>query len=141
MNDQARKLALLGLTDEEMAAFFGVEVRTLYNWYNEAPAFFQAVQEGKIVADANVADSLYKRATGEIVEIEKAYRNKTTGEVEVVKVKQYIPGEPGAAFNWLKNRRSSQWRDKREVSGDPENPLNVIHTIERRIVRPSDTNS
>jgi DNA-binding XRE family transcriptional regulator len=114
MNDMARKLALLGLTDEEMARFFGVSTQTYYNWQKEFPAFFEAVQEGKVVADANVADSLYKRATGEHVEIEKAYRNKMTGEVEIIKIKQYIPGESGAALNWLKNRRKENWRDKVE---------------------------
>lgn len=138
MNDQARKLALLGLTDEELAKFFGVDVRTLYNWYNEAPAFFQAVQEGKLVADANVADSFYKRATGEHVEIEKAYRNKTTGEVDIIKVKTYIPGDSAAALNWLKNRKSDKWRDKHDVehSGDPDKPVN--HRLEMVIVDPTD---
>lgn len=114
MNDMARKLALLGLTDREMAEFFGVSQQTLYNWQNQFPAFFESVQEGKVIADANVAESLYKRATGEHVEIEKAYRNKTTGEVEIVKVKTFIPGESGAALNWLKNRRKESWRDKVE---------------------------
>lgn len=114
MNDTARKLALLGLTDEELAKFFGVDVRTMYNWYNEAPAFFQAVQDGKIIADANVAESLYKRATGEHVEIEKIVKNQQTGEHTVLKVKTYIPGEAPAAFNWLKNRRGQNWRDKQE---------------------------
>lgn len=114
MNDQARKLALLGLTDEEMSEFFGVSRQTFDNWKNEFPAFFASVQEGKIVADANVADSFYKRATGEHVEIEKAYRNKTTGEVEIVKIKQYIPGDASAAMNWLKNRKADKWREKSE---------------------------
>lgn len=114
MNDMVRKLALLGLTDKEMSEFFGVTPQTFYNWQKQFPAFFEAVQDGKVIADANVAESLYKRATGEHVEIEKAYRNKTTGEVEIVKVKTFIPGEAGAALNWLKNRRKENWRDKVE---------------------------
>lgn len=114
MNDMARKLALLGLTDVEMATFFGVTRQTFDNWKREFPAFFASVQEGKTIADANVADSFYKRATGEHVEIEKVYRNKQTGEFETVKIKQYIPGEAGAALNWLKNRRKQDWRDKVE---------------------------
>lgn len=114
MNDMARKLALLGLTNREMAEFFGISEQTFYNWQNQFPAFFESVQEGKVIADANVADSLYKRATGEHVEIEKVYRNKTTGEFEKVTVKQFIPGESGAALNWLKNRRKESWRDKVE---------------------------
>ncbi len=115
MNDMARKLALLGLTDKEMAEFFGVDERTFNNWKAEFPAFFLSVQEGKTVADANVADSFYKRATGEHVEIEKIVKNRATGESSVIKVKTYIPGEAGAALNWLKNRRKRDWRDKHEV--------------------------
>lgn len=115
MNDMARKLALLGLTDEEMAKFFGVSAKTFYNWQDENPAFFQAVQDGKIIADANVAESLYKRATGEFVVIEKAYKNKETGEYQTIQLKQFIPGESGAALNWLKNRRKESWRDKQEI--------------------------
>lgn len=114
MNDQARKLALLGLTDEEMAKFFGVSKPTFYQWQKDNPAFLYSVNEGKVSADANVAESFYKRATGEMVEVEKAHINKTTGEIEIIKVKQYIPGDAGAALNWLKNRRSEKWRDKTE---------------------------
>jgi hypothetical protein len=136
MNDQVRKLALLGLNDEEMAKFFGVTPQTFYNWQEENPAFFEAVHEGKIVADANVADSFYKRATGEHVEIEKAYRNKTTGEVEIVKVKTYIPGDASAALNWLKNRKADKWRDKQliEHSGDENQPIR--HRVEFAIIDP-----
>lgn len=128
MNDQARKLSLLGLTDEEMAAFFGVTRQTFDNWKSEFPAFFASVQEGKTIADANVADSLYKRATGEHVEIEKAYRNKSTGEVEIIKLKTFIPGDAGAALNWLKNRKGDKWREKSEqvITFSHEDALNEL---------------
>lgn len=116
MNDMVRKLALLGLTDKEIAEFFGVTERTLNNWKNEYPAFFQSLSEGKTIADAEVADSLYKRATGEHVIVEKAYRNKTTGEVEIVKITQFIPGESGAAKLWLTNRRRQNWSDSQNVN-------------------------
>lgn len=112
MNDAARKLALLGLTDEEMATFFGVHVSTYYRWKAENPAFHEAVNAGKVIADANVADSLYKRATGEHVQIEKVVKNAKTGEHSTIKVMTYIPGEASAAMNWLKNRRRQDWQDK-----------------------------
>lgn len=115
MNDTARKLALLGLTDEELATFFGVHVSTYYRWQADNSGFREAVNEGKVIADANVADSFYKRATGEHVEIEKIRVNKVTGEAEVIKVKTYIPGEAPAALNWLKNRQPTKWRDKQEI--------------------------
>lgn len=114
MNDAARKLALLGLTNAEMATFFGIDERTFYRWMNEEPAFRQAVNDGKVIADANVAESLYKRATGEHVQIEKIV--KKDGVHEVIKVMTYIPGEAGAAMNWLKNRRRQDWQDKVDVN-------------------------
>lgn len=112
MNDQARKLSLLGLNNEEMAEFFGVHVSTFYRWQSENPAFREAVNEGKTIADANVADSFYKRATGEHVQMEKVVKNAQTGEHSVVKYMVYIPGDAGAALNWLKNRRRQGWQDK-----------------------------
>jgi hypothetical protein len=111
MNDQARKLALLGLTNEEMAEFFGVSERTFYRWMAEETAFCQAVNEGKTIADANVADSFYKRATGEHVQLEKVVK-RADGTHEVMKYMTFIPGDAGAALNWLKNRRAQSWRDK-----------------------------
>lgn len=135
MNDMARKLALLGMTDEEMAKFFGVTRQTLDNWKAEEPAFFAAVQEGKEIADANVADSLYKRATGEIVELEKVVKHHETGEHIVIKYKTFIPGDTGAAMNWLKNRKADKWRDKHdiELGGSVK-----FERIEQVIVDPND---
>ncbi len=115
MNEQARKLALLGQTNEEIAEFFDIHISTFYRWQKENSAFREAVNEGKIAADANVADSFYRRATGEHVEIEKVVKNQQTGEHSVLKVMSYIPGDPSAALNWLKNRQPSKWRDKQVV--------------------------
>ncbi len=114
MNDQARKLALLGLTDKEMAEFFGVSESTLNNWKAEFPAFLVSLNEGKIVADANVADSLYRRAVGEVVFVEKRVKN-SAGEYEIIRLSQQVPADPDAAKLWLTNRRPAQWRDKQEL--------------------------
>lgn len=114
MNDQARKLALLGMTNEEMAEFFGVHVSTFYRWQADNSAFREAVNAGKVAADANVADSFYKRATGEHVEIEKVVK-RPSGEHEVIKVMTFIPGDASAALNWLKNRQPGRWRDMKAV--------------------------
>lgn len=114
MNDQARKLALLGMTNEEMAEFFGVHVSTFYRWQADNSAFREAVNAGKVAADANVADSFYKRATGEHVQIEKVVK-RPNGEHEVIKLMTFIPGDASAALNWLKNRQPGRWRDMKAV--------------------------
>lgn len=123
MNDQARKLALLGMTDAEVAEFFGVDERTINRWKIEYPAFRQSLNDGKVAADANVADSLYRRATGEWVEFQKAYKN-SDGSVELVTLKSYQPGDPGAAKLWLTNRQPGKWRETKDV--------NVSASIEMR---------
>ncbi|QNQ62506.1 helix-turn-helix domain-containing protein [Brucella sp. 6810] len=114
MNDQARKLALLGLTDAEIAEFFGVTERTLNNWKNEFPAFFQSLNAGKVQADADVADSLYRRAVGEVVFVEKRVK-VAEGEYDIIRLSQKIPADPGAAKLWLTNRQPDKWREKQQM--------------------------
>jgi endoglucanase Acf2 len=135
--DQARKLCLLGAVDEELADFFGVCIATIYNWQNEHPAFLEAIRAGKVKADAEVADSLYKRATGEYVQLEKLMK-KDDGSFEAVRYKSYIPGDPNAAFRWLLNRRRQNWSDKAQVelSGNL-----TVTKVERVIVDPANPDS
>lgn len=120
--DQARKLCLLGATDKELADFFAVSETTIQNWKRAHPAFLASIAEGRVVADANVADSLYKRATGEYVQLEKLVKIKGEDgaeKYEAIRYKSYIPGDPNAAYRWLLNRRRQDWTDKTEhiVSG------------------------
>jgi len=112
--DQAFKLCLLGATDEELADFFGVSIATIYNWKNEHPAFLEATIAGKIKADAEVAHSLYRSATGHEMTAEKVVK-LDDGKFEAIRYKRYIPGDPGAAFKWLANRRRQNWSDTQRV--------------------------
>lgn len=111
--DQARKLCLLGATDGELADFFEVCEATINNWKNEHPGFLESIRAGKVKADAEVADSLYRRATGEFVQLEKVV--KKGDDYEAIRYKSYIPGDPNAAYKWLQNRRAQNWTDKQIV--------------------------
>lgn len=123
MNEQATKLALLGLTDEEMAEFFGVSPQTFYNWQKEHIAFFEAVHAGKKVADAEVAHSLYKKATGITYEVERLRKDPVSGKSEVVKLTAYESPDTGAMKLWLTNRRRKDWAESLKLEGDPDAPL------------------
>jgi hypothetical protein len=109
--DQAFKLCLLGASDEELANFFEVGVRTIYNWKDEHAAFLQATIDGKIKADAEVAHSLYRAATGHETTLEKVVKNRD-GVFEAVRYKSFVPADPNAAYKWLCNRRRQSWADK-----------------------------
>lgn len=112
--DQAFKLCLLGATDEELAHFFEVDVRTIYRWKDDHPAFCQATIDGKVKADAEVAHSLYRAATGHEMTAEKVVKVKDElGErFEAVRYKTFVPADPNAAYKWLCNRRRMNWADK-----------------------------
>lgn len=126
--EQAYKLCLLGATDAELADFFSVCEATINNWKEEHPAFLESIKRGKEIADANVAEKLYKRATGYDCPdlITATFQGQITDTMEVTK---HYPPDPTAAIFWLKNRRKKDWRDKQAIVNDENGePLEIIIT-------------
>ena len=115
---QARNYCLLGATDDDLAEFFDVTQKTINNWKKAQVLFLQAIKEGKDVADAKVAASLYDRATGYCHRETKVFCNN--GEITTHDVDKHYPPDAASAIFWLKNRSKSKWRDKQEHehSGD-----------------------
>jgi hypothetical protein len=136
--DQAFKLCLLGAIDNELADFFAVSVATIYNWKNEHPAFLEATVAGKVKADAEVAHSLYRSATGHELTAEKLMK-KDDGTFEAIRYKRYIPGDPAAAFKWLANRRRHDWSDTQKIEHGLTAELASI--ISERRLRVTELNS
>jgi hypothetical protein len=61
----------------------------------------------------NVAEALYKKATGYEQETVKIFQFQ--GESVIVPYTEKIQPDTAAAFIWLKNRQGKQWRDKQEL--------------------------
>lgn len=117
-DEQAYRLALLGKTVEEIADSFGESKTTIKRWFKEHPSFWSAVTRGREYADAQVAESLFKRATGFRTKEQRAFVRSVGDFSQVVEVKDieiHYPPDPGAAMNWLKNRQPDKWRDKQQV--------------------------
>jgi hypothetical protein len=112
--EQAEKLCRLGATDAEMADFFGVSEQTLNTWKQKHPEFLESLKRGKLEADANVADRLYKRAMGYTHEAVKIFANPTTGDEKLVPFTEHYAPDTTACIFWLKNRQPDKWRDKTE---------------------------
>jgi hypothetical protein len=104
----ARKLCLLGATDDDLARLLELPRGTIDAWLAEVPAFAAAVQAGRDVADATVAERLYARAVGFSQQVEKLYNNK--GEIVRESYTEHYPPDVPAAIFWLRNRRPA-WRD------------------------------
>ena len=108
--DQARRLALLGLIDDEVAKFLCVTSQTIHNWKKRYPEFAEALNQGKLGPDSEVVMSLYKRATGFSHEAVKIFMTED-GPVYAPYTERYPPDTTACIF-WLKNRQPEQWRDK-----------------------------
>ncbi|GGO89055.1 hypothetical protein GCM10011348_45910 [Marinobacterium nitratireducens] len=111
--EQARKLCLLGATDKDLADFFEVAETTIDNWKKAHAEFMGSIKSGKQLADATVADRLYKRATGYEHDAVKIFNNG--GEEMVVPYTERYAPDTTAAIFWLKNRQPEKWRDKQHV--------------------------
>lgn len=107
---QAYRLSLLGYTDEQLAEFFEVCKDTINEWKKVYPKFSASIKKGKQDADANVAESLYKRATG--YSCEETDIKVIEGEIVKTKIRKHYPPDTAAAIIWLKNRQKAKWRDK-----------------------------
>ncbi|MBI0097244.1 MULTISPECIES: helix-turn-helix domain-containing protein [unclassified Snodgrassella] len=121
--EQARKLCLLGFTDKQLADFFDVNESTINRWKQKYPEFCKSIKSGKVVADAQVAESLFKRAMGmEVTEVEV----RDDGKKKVKRVtKKHIPPDPTAQIFWLKNRQPELWRDKPTVENSVQEAVPV----------------
>lgn len=113
MVEQAYQLALLGLTDAEMARVWGVCEATVNNWKVEHFDFLESLQRGKDAADAAVAGRLYQRAMGYSHPAVKIFNDQ--GAPLVVDYTEHYPPDTGACIFWLKNRQRAKWRDRQDV--------------------------
>ena len=113
-------LAQAGLTDEQIAEEIGIHVSTLYEWRKAHPEFAESLKDGKTTPDDEVEAALLRRAKGF-----KYYEGS--------KEKVALPDTTACIF-WLKNRRSADWRDKREhkVDANSYGPLTLVVTEYRR---------
>jgi len=110
----AYNYCLMGATDETLATFFEVTDSTIGYWRDKHKAFRDACRQGKGMADANVAMSLYHRAIGwEHTETKLASHEGVFTDSRDV-VKQY-PADTEAIKMWLNNRQPELWKNKVEV--------------------------
>lgn len=109
-NALARNYCLLGATNEELAQFFEVSPRTIDNWLAAHRAFGDAVREGRLYADAEIASRLHERGIGYVQVVER--RELHRGEEKVITTKVHYPPDTNACMFWLRNRQPRKWRHR-----------------------------
>jgi hypothetical protein len=112
---QAHKICLLlGATDAELAGVFGVDERTINRWKDDHPDFCQSISRGKVIADADVAERMYRRALGYEHDAVKIFMPAGAYEPVYAPYTEHYPPDTAAASLWLRNRQPGKWRDKHE---------------------------
>jgi hypothetical protein len=120
----AYRMALLGLTDVELARFFDVSERTIAGWDKAHPEFAQSRMSGKLPADAEIAAKLYHRARG--YEHADTHVSVINGQVILTPLIKHYPPDTQAAMWWLKNRQQGRWKDKFEIEASGTVQLGLI---------------
>ena len=135
--DEVEKLAGYGLIETEIADFLDISIESLSEYKRKYDDFSQTLKRGKIKADSNVIEKLYKRTQGYYYEevttegkpVDKFNeKGKLIGtEIKptfIKKVKKHIPPDVVACMCWLNNRRPQDWRQKTEQSFEELPTLN-----------------
>lgn len=115
MCDIARGMALLGATDKQIREQLGISQKQFSEWKRRRPELAQALADGRDIADAKVAESLYHRALGYFHPETKIVVVK--GKPQRITITKHHPPDTQAASLWLRNRQPDKWRDSKEISG------------------------
>ena len=137
-----------GLTDVQIAKNMGIGKTTFYEWKQKSPNFAEVLKKSKEVADYEVENALYKKATGYNIMLKKTFKVKRTEyNDDGKKIKEYeelvdgheemhIPADTTAQIFWLKNRQKGKWRDKVEVENSSVDTNNQIQNIAELLNNP-----
>ena len=109
--DLVRKFCMLGADDEKLGEMFAVHVSTIRSWRETYPEFAIAMMEGRDIADAEIAHSLYHRAKG--YSHPEVHIATFQGQVIKTNIMRHYPPDTLAAIYWLQNRQNQYWRDRR----------------------------
>ncbi len=131
MCEQAHNYCLLGATNDELAEFFHVSPSTIDRWIAGRADFGDAVRQGRVVADARVARSLYDRAVGYDREIERAVI--LGGQLKFLTSTAHYPPNVQACIFWLRHRRPHTWGDRAPASdNDSYDPVTELEAASER---------
>ena len=110
---------LIGAIKPELAVLLGASGDSVDEWMRVHPNFSAAIKRGRANADAQVEKSLHARAIGYSHPEDKIFCHE--GDIITAETTKHYPPDTAAAFIWLKNRKSEEWRDRVDVNTiDPD---------------------
>lgn len=118
-------MALLGAKEDQICEALGVSHNAIDTWKRTRPEVLKALREGKIIADAKMAESFYHAGVGyshpedKIIHWkEKKYNEfgKVVGErlrIKKVRTTKHYPPNVTAGSKWLNGRHPELWGENK----------------------------
>jgi hypothetical protein len=103
----ARRLALVGLDDDKIAVALGIGERTLSDWKSRYPEFAEAIHNGKHIALAPVAASLFEVAQKRTVR--RTRPMVVDDAVVIAEWDEVVEGDVRAATHILAAKNPAVW--------------------------------
>ena len=120
-----------GLTEEQIAKNMGVSRSTLSDYKVKYPDILRAIKNSKEVADREVENALFNKATGYTVKLKKPMKvrhveyDEVSGRkvaeyerIEYIEEEVHVTADTTEQIFWLKNRKPNEWRDKVTVTDE-----------------------
>jgi len=109
--EMAYKLAILGLTNQQIADVFDVSLFTLDEWTKKHDDFGWKLNSGRSFADADVAIALHKKATGYRKKVAKAHFDDNVGQWATCEYEEEVEPNLQAIITWLglRQRKNEVW--------------------------------
>lgn len=107
-----------GLTEAQIIKNLGIGKTTWESYKNKYPELIDLLKKGRENQIAEVANALYKNATGYYYYVDEAIKVKDAagGEhVEKVRLQKFKPPETGAIAFFLKNKDKTNWADNPQM--------------------------
>jgi hypothetical protein len=134
-----------GLIDKQIAKNMGVAYSTFRVWVKKYPALSAAIKKSKAVADREVENALFNKATGQrfiekqavklkTVHYDNGKRVKEEERIEIIDVERLLPPDTTAQIFWLKNRKPDHWRDKQNIEHSGGTTLEVSYEDELKSI-------
>lgn len=117
--EHAFNYALLGATNEQIFRFLGLSESRAQRSKKAYPELASAIRRGRIMADAEIADSIFRKATGyrQTETTTREIRNPSGDllSVETITITRDLPPDTDACIFWLSNRQPDKWRNRMEL--------------------------
>jgi transposase-like protein len=121
-----------GDTIKQIAEKLEVNPDTIYEWASKYPAFSDTIKNGREKTNAEVEQTLLKRAMGYTYNRVKIETDKEGKVIKKTAETMHVIPDALSIKLWLNNRKPEKWKDKQEISHSGDVAVNIIDDIGKK---------